>query len=247
MVELSKILVDFHNLIDLRLNFSECKKIDDNGLREIGHALIEVSHSLRTLKLSFSHCDKITDQGIQSMGKSLSSIEKLDELSLHFTNCPKFTDEGFSSLAMVVKQLDEITSLKLDFRECPKITNNSLKIIGDKVFGEGMMMVLTHFDINMSGCPKITDEGALCLANRLSHLESISFLEMKFNNCLKVTGQVLTSLGSSILRLHHKSSFQDGSALKMINLDLSGCSNVIDSDLNYFSAAVSRLSFLECV
>jgi len=61
IVELAKILADFQNLIDLRLNFGECKRIDDFGLREIGHALIDVSHSLRTLKLSFSHCDKITD------------------------------------------------------------------------------------------------------------------------------------------------------------------------------------------
>jgi len=141
------------------------------------------------------------------LSKALSAIERLDECSLHLAHCPKLTDEGFYDIAKVVSELRDLTALKFDLKDCPKISDKSLKTLGSMFASGSSMQVLTHFDLNVSGCPKVSDEGALSLIKKLNYLESITFLELEFNQCSKVSGQALTLLGSSILKLHHRCSF----------------------------------------
>jgi len=243
VAEINKLLFELQDLTSLTLDFKDCKKIEDQCLKDLSSGLYDRSTFMRTLKLSFWNCDKITDQGLNYISNSIGEMLNLNDLCLQFNGVTRITDEGFMKVVMAINKLPDISSLRLGFADCNKLTDKGLISVGTKLL-MGNLPALKEFELNLDNCYRISEQGFLAIARKLSMIEKLTSLELKFSGCSKLSEVCITDIGSSLLKLQHRATFFHAPTLKTLKLDFSKCEKIRDGSLNYLGAIISRLPFL---
>jgi len=80
----SQISQELRELSKLKLDFSECNLITDNGLHQLALQLNTSSANLHALDLKFSNCDNVTDQGVEVFVSELKKNMSIENLILKF-------------------------------------------------------------------------------------------------------------------------------------------------------------------
>jgi hypothetical protein len=107
----------------LKINFTECQKITDKTLNDIGNALLNTN--LIDLDLNFTNCQKISDKGLALLGTALSKLSKvpgLKRLALNLQSTP-ITDGGVAKMGQLLTDLPWLDHLEFNFNNCIKLTN----------------------------------------------------------------------------------------------------------------------------
>jgi len=80
----SQIAQELQQLSKLKLDFSECNLITDNGLQQLALQINTSSDKLQGLDLKFSNCDNVTDQGVEVFVSELKKNMSIENLILKF-------------------------------------------------------------------------------------------------------------------------------------------------------------------
>jgi len=105
-------------LIDLKLNFSGCEKVNNEDFIEFLVGMQE----LQSLNLIFDGCKAVTDVGYERLLLSLGSLDKLKTLSLSFANCTQISSFQVNLITrnrwVRAANLKQLESLYLSFSKC---------------------------------------------------------------------------------------------------------------------------------
>jgi len=235
---LAKGIYHFTSLTSLKLDFSHCSKITNEGLKKLGSEGIKYLTKLTYLNLNFSSCSSITDEGIKSLSyEGIRFLTLLTSLSLNFTRCENIKDEGLRNLSSQgIKYLTSLTSLNLNFH------NNSSSITDEGVKNlacEGIkhLTSLISLKLNFDFCQQITDEGLRSLTcEGIKHLTSLTSLSLNFSDCSKITDQGLNHLSCE--------GIQCLKSLQSLNLNLFWCKITDEGIKNLRSQGIQHLTSL---
>lgn len=204
----------------LRLNLSDCSRLQDGGLRH----LIHLTH-LQALTLR--SCYSLTAGGLPH----LAAFKKLQYLALA------------SSQGLVAGDLSPLTGLTellhLDLHNCLWLTGDQFKPIGK-------LTKLQHLDLSL--CHRIGAEGLRCIAalKELRYLDLDSCYSLT-DHIVKQLAAALKQL--QVLRLLNNDqltneAFRSLAALSQLrDVNVSGCSSLTDAGLAAFTA-LPQLQYL---
>ena len=212
------------------IDLSGCQLIKDEGVYE----LIKNCKSLVTINLT--GCQQITTNAICS----LSLLNNLENLSLK--NCKQITDPVIESLT------DKL--IQLDLSDCDQITDSAVLSIAKKC-NKIKMLKLTS--------PKITDFSIDQVANQCHSLELLELrgcdqisdqsISSITKNCTNLMSLALSSCKNNSFAFNFTNNFElnKNNHLNLLNLkflDVSGCTNVVDSSLEFISKYCLHLQSL---
>jgi len=118
-----------NSLIDLKLNFSGCEKINNDDFNEF----LDGMQELQSVNLIFEGCKAVTDVAYERLILSLTNLEKLKSLSLNFANCPKVSSFQVNMITSSrwarAENLKKLQSLSLSFSKCPFSNTDSTRFL----------------------------------------------------------------------------------------------------------------------
>ena len=140
----------------LKINFSGCKEITDEGISCLTcYGFKDLIH-LEFLDLNFSGCIKLTDEAINYLtSQGFKHFVKLKSLNLNFSNCVEITDKGMKNLtSRGLKYSTNLTSLDLNFSKCEHVTDEGVHSLWSK--GIRYLVKLTFLGLNFDSCKWLT-------------------------------------------------------------------------------------------
>ncbi len=114
-----------NKLKDLRLDFSDAERINDDCLVLLGIGISKM-YRLRNIAMCLSsktNSSIISDRGLAGLTAGLGELKSLNAFSINIERCISFTDSGFINGLKNLSQCISITSLTLDVQGCLGITD----------------------------------------------------------------------------------------------------------------------------
>jgi len=192
--KLARRLESFRLLKELSLEFSNCNRIDSDGLCDLSGYFSDLP-SIRKLKLDLSDCPGIDDNHIKSLWEDLSKMKNLYSLSLNFQNCT-VNGKGIAKLKTVFSTLASLEEIALNLGGMtPSNEIHVQNLINIFEFCISAKKIQLSFDF----CSQISDQTLIFLASKLSKLSELTHLGLSFEGCQKVNNEGFVSLISSML------------------------------------------------
>ena len=228
----------------LKLCFSQCKQITDEGLLNLSSQALRSLVQLNELNLDFGFCDKITNKGVDRLScEGIKHLELLTKLDLNFEWCQLITDIGLESLSdKVTESFKLLTDLHLNLNNCA-ITDSGLERLSD---GIQNLKSLVTLSLNFDRCYKISNKGIASLSCRgIQYLKSLTSLHLSFDGDAL---SLLTNKGFQFLCLE---GIQHLTSLVSLYLNFYIHEGIADEDLEILCCAgiqhLNELTTLELI
>jgi len=251
-------------LESLFIDCDRCTALGDDGLEGLSSGFSRLSGmgKLKFLKLDFRGCHLIGSQGLRYLGRGLVLLSSLTELQLIFEDSP-IGKAGLQALGAAFRGLTNLTDLVLTIEDCDSrddhIGEDTDCLMG-LAEGIGKLVELKSLDLDMSECKSMQLRG---LGEGIGQISGLEQMRLDFNECTSLRDNVLQGLGAGLGKLLHlgilKLSLQDcksiggdggmgalGQGLGQIaclvdlELDVSGCGNIVDRDVQNFGDGLGK-------
>ena len=176
------------NLHYLRLDLNHCNEI---------YAMLKLVGENRLLSLYLADCTQFTgeEEGISDLKANLEHLE-----TLCLVRCPKLTNKGFAKL--LINAGSRLKKLQLDWTR-----------LNDLMVAELVPSQYALQDLQLRGCPKLSNQGLLGLLNTL--------------------GRNLLNLDLSVSNISGEGFVESGIKLESLQiLNLANCSSLTDQGLS---------------
>lgn len=220
-------LPSIRQLSELRLDFSFCLDIGDEGIAMLSRSLLGLIH-LNFLELSFQKCSKITDKGVIILGENIKKLNRLRRLHLLFLNCMGATESGIKNLAGNIVKLRCLDELHFGFGHWQNVTDEGFNSILEDLAtalrlkdlklvveahspqGEGGLMTIANNLYRFTKMSKlafrfhsrfITDRGIRIFSQNLVALSQLTHLKLDFNSKSRITDEGIMQLGAGLAQL----------------------------------------------
>lgn len=189
---------------------SEIDTLISKKINIISSALKQL-RSLSTLNIYAFGFEWVSDKEVKQLFSSISSLSSLSSLKLFFNG---LSNTGKQNLSLSLRSFPLLSKLSLVYYQSfsSKEVENLTEILKDLRFLS--CLTVDFSDSCMHG------QTMLRLSSSLSHLTSLSTLELDFSWCNEVGNQALECLSFGLTYL---------SSLSKLSLNFSGCSSVDDS------------------
>ncbi len=196
IISLGHALKTLTNLVDFKLDTSECLKINHaawSSLFQDMGSLIELTN----LSLNFSNCKGITEHEFQQLSLSLTEMKFLIFLELDFAYC-HLHDATLQNLGFVLKNLRNLQVLTAVLYGNKKINSK-----GFLSMSSGFSEAQSLTEVNLNVDPSILPEGADKRCSLVHCLHGAKFLKsVKIESSMCSEAQLL-ALSSHLVELEH--------------------------------------------
>lgn len=219
IIQLSKSFANLSNLKNFHLNLDWCKEIPEKGLVELARSLREMpllqnlyislrecqskalvferifdsfaaSPDLVSLKLNFPKCPNLGNEAILRLGMALPKLEFLTELGINLSSCHGFSAETFGSFLTSLGALTKLEILKLKLEKL-QLKDEQASLIAKTLSN---LNCLTNFELDLSNCDYIKDNGVIDIKNSIVQHKSLKFVSLNFYLCERITNISKTRL-----------------------------------------------------
>ena len=191
------------HITSLTMNFSDCKQISNEGVKDLMSQGLKHFTQLTSLNLDFERPgwnDAVLETVVSDLAsEGLKHFTQLSSLSLDFSGCYKITDKGIQNLASQgLKHLTQLTSLTLNLYNS-NISDDGVKNLASE--GLKHLTQLSSLSLSISRCYQITKKGIQNLASQgLKHLTQLTSLTLYFDNLWYINDNGVRNLASEGLR-----------------------------------------------
>ena len=227
---LSFSLQNLKQLQELKLDFSFCVDIGDEGVTTLSQSISQLS-LLNTLELSFQKCSRITDKGISSLSEILKNFERLTKLHLLFLNCAGATEIGLKTLSKNVSCLSKLENFYLGFGHWQNISDEGFESILDNISNTPN---LKELKLAFEAHSLQSEGGTLILIDNLSKFNNLLQLSVRFHSRF-ISDKSLQEFGHNLGKINN---------LTHLHVDFHCKSMITDDGVTYLSQGIAQLSHL---